>query len=378
MSEVRPTHEDEIDLLAVVETLWDGKLKIIAATIIAAFMGVVVSVVLPNSFKVTTPLYHGKSSVFVEYAYLNEVLRENELELLIDPTHMLNLFVAEFNDYEEMIAILSKNEFVNQAINDLNEDQKRKKLIEFARSFEIKPPKKNETNMTLAFEWHDETEGVRLFNDALLLTLANVKTSKIEDIEGLASFIDKKNLRDLDDADAELALIEKKQSERDRKQIQYLSEQSSIAKELGIETNRLDANALTQSSQNAISLNVGSNEIPFYLRGFKAIDKEISLIRNRSKAESLLMSRDYVDVAEKILALQNDMSSKHVRDALSIINNDEPYDWVSYNLELADSQPQKKSRLYVALSIVLGGLSGAIYVLMSQAIGQRKERQVSA
>ena len=39
---------------------------------------------------------------------------------------------------------------------------------------------------------------------------------------------------------------------RDKKRIQYLIEQSAIAKELGIERNKLDLNGLTQSSKNGI------------------------------------------------------------------------------------------------------------------------------
>ena len=378
MSEVRPTYDNEIDLFDLVETLWHGKWVIVATTIFAALVGIGYSAWKPNSFNVTAPLYDGKSTAFVEYAYLNDVLKKNKLDHSINSKRMFTLFVSEFNDYEEMIAALSKDEFVNQVIKDLNEKDKRKALISLAKSFEIRPPKKGQTNWSLAFQWHDNQDGIDLFDEALLLTLTNVKTSTIENIEGLASFLDQKNLRDLETSKIELALIEKKQRERDRKQIQYLKEQSSIAKELGIETNRLDANALSQSSQNAISLNVGSNEFPFYLRGFKAIDIEISLIIKRSKAETLLMSGDYVEVSEKILALENDLSSKHVRDALNIIENDNPDDWVEYNLELADSQPQKKPVLYVAMSIILGGLFGSIYVLIAKVMRQRKELQADA
>ena len=50
MSEVRPTYDDEIDLFKLFKTLWDGKWKIIATTFVAAVIGVVFSVVKPNSF----------------------------------------------------------------------------------------------------------------------------------------------------------------------------------------------------------------------------------------------------------------------------------------------------------------------------------------
>ena len=378
MSEVRPTYDNEIDLLDLVEILWAGKWKIVAVTIMAALIGVGFSVLKPNSFKVSSPLYNGKPSAFVEYAHLNDLFIKNELDYLITPERVLDLFVSEFNDYDEMIAVLSNDAFVNELVEGLTENQKRKELINLAKSFQIRSPTKSQPNWSLMFAWHDGENGKQLLDDALSLTLDNVKSSIIKDVNGLASLLDNRNRRGLEIFQSELAVIERKQIESDRKTIQYLTEQSAIAKELGIETNRLDSYSLSQTSQNPLSLYVGSNEIPFYLRGFKAIDKEIAIITNRSKDEILLMSPDFVELSEKILALENDLSSRHLKEALEIIKAHSPHDWVEYNLELANSQAQKKSRLYVAISIIIGGLFGMTFVLFSKAMQARKERLMSA
>jgi hypothetical protein len=117
----------------------------------------------------------------------------------------------------------------------------------------------------------------------------------------------------------------------------------------------------------------GSNEVPFYLRGYKAIDKEISLISNRSDEEALLMTSDYIEIKEKILSLENDLSSSQLRSASQLIATDSPNKWVEYDLALADSKSQKKSKLYVALSIVLGGMIGIVFVLVNNSIRKRKE-----
>ena len=44
-----------------------------------------------------------------------------------------------------------------------------------------------------------------------------------------------------------------------------------------------------------------------------------------------------------------------------------------FDLEIADVKVQKKLWLYVVLSIVLGGMAGAMYVLILNAIRKRKE-----
>ena len=155
-------------------------------------------------------------------------------------------------------------------------------------------------------------------------------------------------------------------------------EQSAIAKELGIATNRLDANALSQSQTNGVSLNISSSDVPFYLRGFKAIDKEVSLIKSRSEEHQLLVTVDYLEIKEKILSLENSLSSEQLRNTLKLIENDNPADWVEFNLALADIESQKNSVLYIVLSAMLGGMIGVIYVLVASATGKRNQPTASA
>ena len=383
MSEVRPTYDDEIDLFEFFETLWNGKWKIILTTFVAAIIGVVLSVVKPNSFEVSTPIQSGKQSVFLQYTSLNKFLEDEGLlyqvetnpnGYIFDGDAVFKMFIAEFNDYEEMVDAVSTSDFVQNSIKDLDDDDKQRALIGFAKSFELKAPSKNEENWTLSFEWHDNLEGLRLFKDAIRQTLSNIKNISISNINQLAEAIDIRNTRNLKRLRNKLTLISKNQTERDKKRIQFLLEQSAIAKELGIETNRLDANALSQSSQNTISLSVSStNDVPFYLRGYKAIDKEISLIESRSDEDKLLIADGYIQIKEEIISLETDLSSSQLRMAAEVIENDIPNDWVQFDLSIADVKSQKKSMLYVALSIALGGMVGVMYVLISNAVRKRKE-----
>jgi len=387
MSEVRPPYDDEIDLFEFFETLWDGKWKIILTTFVAAIIGVVFSVVKPNSFEVSTPIQSGKQSVFLQFTSLNDLLKDQgflyQLETnpngyIFNSDSVFKMFIAEFNDYEEMVDAVSTSEFVQKSIKDLDNDDKQRALIDFAKSFEFKAPSKNEENWTLSFEWHDDIEGAKLFNDAIRQTLSNTKNISIYNVNELAEAIDIRNTRNLEHLRNKLSIIEKNQIYRDKRRIQYLAEQSAIAKELGIETNRLDANALSQSSQNAISLSVNSNDVPFYPRGYKAIDKEIALIESRSDEEKLLIADGYIQTKEEIISLETDLSSSQLRNAAEAIANDIPNDWVQFDLSIADVKSQKKSMLYVALSIVLGGMVGAMYVLISNAVRKRKESSAKA
>ena len=381
------TYDDEIDLFELFQTIWEGKWKIILTTFIAAVMGVVFVTVKPNSFEVSTTIHSGKQSVFLKYTSLNDLLKNEgmlyQLETnpngyIFDDASIFKMFIAEFNDYEEMVDAVGSSEFVQKSIKDLDDNNKQRALIGFAKAFELKAPSNNEKNSTLSFVWHDATEGAKLLNDAIRQTLSNTKNISVFSVNELADAIDIRNKRNLEKLRNKLSLIEKNQFEQDRKRVQFLLEQSAIAKELGIETNRLDANALSQSSQNAISLSVNSNEVPFYLRGFKAIDKEIAMIESRSDEQRLLIADGYTQTKEEIVSLEADLSSSQLRNASVAIVNDNPNDWVQFNLEIANVKSQKKSMLIVALSVVLGGFIGAAYVLIMNAIKTRKEQLAKA
>ena len=381
MSEVRPTYDDEIDLFQLFKTLSDGKWKIISTTFVAAVIGVVSSVVKPNSFEVSTPFQIAKPSVFLPYTTLNSLLKEkglyfdkeiNESGYKFDRESVFDAVVFEFNDYEEMVDVLSENEFVKQSIKGLDDRQKQKALIGFAKKFKIVPLSNKEKEWHLKFEWHNDYEGRSLFSLALQKTLINLQKTLKNNIDELAKAIERKNSYQLENLQNDLNAIKQNEKENLKKRIIFLNEQYSIAMELGIETNKLNANALSQNSQNQISLSINPNNVPYYLRGSKAIKKEIVLIENRSEEDILLMANDNFKVNKQIALIQNDNSSSQLKNAAKLIESDNPNDWVMFDMQLAEAKSQKKSTLYIALSIVLGGMVGVIYVLISNVIRKSK------
>ena len=378
MSQMNQVQDDEIYLFELFQTLWDGKWKIILTTFVAAIIGVVFSVVKPNSFEVSAPIQNGRTSVFIPYTPINDLLKINQFSLLIDQNSLFKMFIVEFNDYEEMVDVVGTSELVQKSIKDLDVDDKKKALIGFAKAFELKAPSNNEENWTLSFEWHDDLEGMRLFNDAIEQTLLSVKNDVKDSLDELANSIETRNTLTLESLNNKLGALIENQKGTDNQRLQFLSEQSVIAKELGIEMNKLDSNALSQSSNNSISLSVNSNDIPYYLRGYRAIDTEIRLIKNRTDEDRLLTAEGYVETLEKIRTVERDLAPYHLRKTSELIANDNPNDWVEFDLAIADVKSQKKSMLYVALSIVLGGMVGAMYVLISNAVRKRKEQLAKA
>ena len=400
--------DEEINLFSVLETIWVGKWKIISFIFI--FLTVIISYLLytPNSYKLSTSVTGNNDGLYFKYKYLNDILEEytsvvvkdikddfvyeNKASALsVNASRVFEMFINEYSDYEEMIAVLADNDFVKNNIKDLNDKEKRKKLVHFAKNFIIIKPKKKDGFWTLSFRWHNINEGILLFNSALNITLKNVQKSLSKSISDLAKSIELENKRKIAALEIELQSIRKLNKLVNAKRTMYLSEQSNIAKELGIEKNKISATAnLTMTPQNPQNQNSTELErptnsfnrslrpfyerqnYPFYLRGFKAIDKEIELIKDRSPQDNDLMSESFLNIKEELIFLEFDNRSSELKQALKTLNNDDVSNWVTFNFELAEIQNQNKPNLFILISIILGFISGIFYVFISNGFNERK------
>ena len=147
----------------------------------------------------------------------------------------------------------------------------------------------------------------------------------------------------------------------------YLSEQLAIAKTLGIAENGF-SDLLSKGSITGIS---GQNSLPFYMRGSKAIGKELSLLeaRSNSREEALWHVDKYPELRAKLLALRTDLSianfdkefanSPFANDNEKIMN----YDLNSIIVVSAHS----KLLILIVISI-LAGILATIFVIIRHFI----------
>jgi hypothetical protein len=124
----------------------------------------------------------------------------------------------------------------------------------------------------------------------------------------------------------------------DQIRLDYLKEQSAIAKELNILDNQIDNVNLSQSN---VSLSINTADIAYYLRGYKAIDKEIELIETRT----------YTNL-------------KFIEQEINNIKNME-FNYVDYNIYLMETKSLKDTKLILMISILLGLIIGVFFVLIS-------------
>ena len=179
----------------------------------------------------------------------------------------------------------------------------------------------------LIFQWHDPNEALKILRDTLNKT-SNTLKKKI--YSELAKNLElKKNI-----------ILAK-----DKKRLNYLKEQSAIAQELGIVDNQIEN--INLSPQSSLSLSINTADIAYYLRGYKAIDKEIVLIENRKY--------DYYK------SLEQDLENFKKEDIKLVY----------YNIYTMESKLLKNKKSVLIISILAGLIASTIFVLISSTFNQR-------
>ena len=372
MSEsITPKIDDEIDLFELALTLWEGKWTIIIATIGAILLGMLYWIILPSSYSGTTILREAQPSAFTRYVFLSETIKSDGFNYKIDKKYVSDAFISEFNDLEELVQVLNTNEYVLQQLSKIEEQDRANFVIFLAKQFQIAPLAAEENGWELKFTWVDPEAGKKIFDQALHKVLAKVKDTLLSDIDQFAEGMQKRLNDKIEDATLKKAVIQEGIRLADAQRLRYLAEQAAIARELGVETNFLGRNGQPEVADSNVSLSVLAVSRPFYMHGYKAIEKEIALIQARSHEQRLALNKEYAAVQQEIFALKNDLSVAQLLSVREMIEADDPTRWVLFDFNLADVEPDSKISLILALSLVLGGFIGMVFVLLRSAVRKR-------
>ena len=225
-----------------------------------------------------------------------------------------------------------------------------------------------------------------------------------------------------------LADYERKTANR----LAFLREQAAIARKLGVSKNTIEAQMF--NAQNGVVANV-KTDTPFYLRGYEAIEKEIELIETREDTRAFVtglfeleqkkreleqdktlqraeLKKAYEDgllelekqkrKVEQDRTLQRVEKNKAYLDSLielekkerqieqnkrleraeslfnstPIVSTDD-FSAVSVTVDATAFETKSKKMLMLALAVVIGGMIGVMYVLISNAVRNRRQLQQS-
>ena len=328
MKKNSPLYDDEINLIVLFKIIWDGKIKILLITIISFFVGFVYNSQIPVNYTNSLIIKTSKSIEFLKLENINELLESNKSNKSNQSNQLyLDRFINELDDYEEFLLNIQNTKKIQEHLSKLNIEDQEKELFKYAKLLKIIVPKKNEQNYIINFTWHNSEEAQKILQETLNLTSKNLKERIDLELEQHLEF-EKKLLLN-----------------QDRIRLDYLKEQSAIAKELNIIDNQIDNVNLSQSS---VSLSINTADIAYYLRGYRAIDKEIELIESRDYQNLKLIEQEV-----------NSFKAQNIQLA-------------DYNVYFMDVKLLKDTKLILVISILLGFIVGIFYVLISNAFSSKK------
>ena len=149
--------------------------------------------------------------------------------------------------------------------------------------------------------------------------------------------------------------------DKTQKRILFLTEQSAIARELGIEESILDAKSIIlidQPEEQSKTL------YSYFLRGYLAIDKEIIVLKNRPKETQLLMADEYVMVSNKVLQIKNDLSPSQLSSSIKSVENFNINELITYDLSISNIEEKNNSQKIIILYFIFGLATSLIFVII--------------
>ena len=318
---------DEIDLIDTLKIIWGGKIIIFFTLILSILLliGYETNNKPKNnlySYTYRLDLNQLENSDFIKAQYNKFLYQEFLSQNILDIKNISIMeifsenFLREMMDHEELYSVVKKyindgimneTKFYSQIYNQLLDDSN-KDIINFIPGQE---------NIYIKITWIDDKEINNILDHSIKLTISNLKNSLFQEIDLL------------------LKLREDYLKLNDQVYLNFLLEQSSIARKLNIKDNSLGSSVDNNS---------------FYLRGYIVIDEIINKIKKR----------DY----------QNDILIVNEFDSLKKSNKN----FVDYNLSLIEKKPIEQNsnfKLNLIISIILGLLAGILIVIIKDLIKSR-------
>ena len=123
-----------------------------------------------------------------------------------------------------------------------------------------------------------------------------------------------------------------------------------------------------------VSVSMQSDNIPFYLRGYKSIETERDLLLKRTKEQRYISDEKYLALVSDLTKLENDVSYGQFAAAVEaspFALNTAVMEVDTQFLELKNS---KKLPLILVLTLLLGGLLGVVVVLVRKGVENNRAR----
>jgi LPS O-antigen subunit length determinant protein (WzzB/FepE family) len=368
---IQPQYSDEVDLVELIQTVWNGKLVILAF--------VFVSLAAAFGFTITRP-----APDFLAMSQIKPILTEeeekyrkfNEVGIYkVNADELLALFIEQLDSRQVFEKLFVKHRLLDRNDFDSDEDFD-DALVQLASSINIAPPaddgsqkiREDAKHWTLSFEYNDRDKWLALLKDLKLETTLQVQRSLTTQFANIIEAMATKRAFELEDLETAIDNTFADYEQAVTSRVAFLKEQAAIARTLNVADNTIETQSF--ASQSGMITNI-TTEVPFYLRGYKAIEKELELLRSRDDLAPFI--DNLAELQSQKRTVEQDKTVERAKSlfALSPIGSEQGFSAVSFEAASTTFKTQSNRMLVVILAAFIGGIIGIAYVLVSNAIKNR-------
>jgi LPS O-antigen subunit length determinant protein (WzzB/FepE family) len=292
---------------------------------------------------------------------------------------LFEVFVDEFNDYDEIREAI-KQYSSNYAKFEGSGIERTEFLYGIAKNYFLTqvPNQANERDFSNSYELTSVTtnpvEAKKIVEHALSNVSGNTNLSLLKSLNNISYAAKQNSFNKISRLENEISSRKKILLINHNQKIHFLTEQATIARELNLKESMQNAGTLAMSDTASVAVFA---EAPYYLRGYKTIDKELEQLQAKDETYVYFANNIYVDLVEK---LENEKTNMpHLRfdaiiEKLPLSKSDKLF---QYDLMLIEFTVMTKRTLILILSLIFGSIIGIVIVLFRDGYRQFKARSAA-
>ena len=374
MKKNSPLYDDEIDLGKIILDLWEGKWKIITSTIIAFIISLGFVFFKPQpSYRAITEIKPISSIDARKYNSLNSFDF-----FKITPQTLLNLYIEQVESKSLFIDVIKDLEIYKKSDYDTEEDYDNA-ILTLVSEIEVLFPndndnRKNEDNRKyhqILFSHTDQELWKNILTEFHKINQEFLREEFIDSFNQKILIERSKNKFDLEDIEKNINAQKIVYNLKIQNRLAFLEEQAQLARTLGIKKNTFETQNF--DGKNFTITNIDTKS-PFYLRGYDSIEKEISLIKSRKEEKNYI--NELVELEQKKYLLNEDKNLERIEKLFLNTPVIQKENFVAVYLNIAETKfeyDNNQKYTTLILAIFLGLFIGSFYVLISNALKNRKK-----
>ena len=376
--------DTEIDLIQLVDVLWQGKYLIGGLTAFVSLIAFVFLFFMPSTHQISLSIRSLSPQDMSAYAPLNNVPGISP-PIYVDEQLIGQTGVVLAQDLMQAVrSEINSKTSLRQAISELDPKfadfegslaERAQVLTKAASKFDLtSEPFEDGRIVTDILETKTQNPELtkQIIARAIDLTRENIRRQNLIAITNLSKSIETALAYEIEELQAEIANDKQHYFDEMQRRIRHLKEQAAIARALNLaspsQNMTINATASTGELQNARCRSDSS-----YLQGFKALEEEAKLLAQRKPDDWKLFTPDYAEKASLLRHLQNDQRLKRVETglALSPLSGEEAFTPAIFDMESILVEQSTSKPLIFILVALLSSLMASIFVLFRHYAAQR-------